>query len=277
MPHIIPNDVLAVTPRTSARIDRAVTIISGCEAPALASASLAESALAAEPPFWLTGPCPSWCYETHRDSDDPQERDHWAKAEVVDLSLCCVDHGGELVTGGEILVGARQHYRACAPDVLLTVPRVKLGRVEGEQDVRLTLAEARALRDGLSATLSALDEDEKGTREVSTPGGVPAVPGACAPWCAQHSTHGDACFSRELALNVRESSTGAMREMRFMLALADDDASINVLRDGADALELDPAHVEAFAHALLAMAAAYHGDRDAAQLHRNAAGTGVSR
>ena len=112
-------------------------------------------------PFWQTEPCPPWCTDTHRPDDFFEDRNHWAHSLDVDLNLYRTEYCGGEYGPGQLMVGLTQHYRDAEPEVDLTVPRTtpKSGPyvAEGEQGVRMSLAEARALRDRLSQILAAVD------------------------------------------------------------------------------------------------------------------------
>ena len=197
---IIPNQSTDVTPESSGHVEQAPAVVSG-RSVQNALTGIAEKltdALAAEQPaawpFWKTEPCPAWCDGSHMDSDFDSDRNHWLTGgAVVELSLhdpwrvpACP--ASENVTGRDIPaaygphhldVAAVQHYRASAPDVLLAVPL--FGSDEGEMsemEVRLTTAEAAALRDRLTAivdTLTVAPPMLHASRHVARPVWMPVL------------------------------------------------------------------------------------------------------
>ena len=107
-------------------------------------------------PFWQTEPCPSWCTAIHEDSDQNEDRAHFAAGLDVDLNLYRTDLGERRYGPAQAIVSMTQHYRAAEPEIDLTVPTASGDSylADGEQDVRLSLAEARELRDRLSLILT---------------------------------------------------------------------------------------------------------------------------
>lgn len=118
-------------------------------------------AVAAPRPFWQTEPCPAWCTNRHEDSDQHGDRSHWAPVASVDLALYTAKGGEGEYGSGELLIGATQHYRAAEPEIDLTVPTTRGTSyiASGEQGVRMSVDEARAVRDQLSQLLGLIDGD----------------------------------------------------------------------------------------------------------------------
>jgi hypothetical protein len=112
-------------------------------------------------PFWLSDPCPPWCDGAgHSDQDAHEDRRHLLFGAEVTLSLCDADQSpaGAEVEPLYLWLAARQHYRAAEPDVAIVVPLpAKHPGDPVEHEVRMTVAETRALRDGLTELLTALD------------------------------------------------------------------------------------------------------------------------
>lgn len=160
----------AVTPKGSARIGRTLAAVSKCSDSDTLGAVDAppETAVAEQPaqrPFWQSKPCPSWCQATHSDLGEwgYTDRNHFAILNGIDLSL--YDAEGTKDENGEyefhlpyLGLSAQQHYRDAEPHILLEVPveDKQQHRTYDIKDVRLTVAEARALRDGLTELLDAL-------------------------------------------------------------------------------------------------------------------------
>lgn len=132
------------------------------------------SAIGAEPdartggarPFWLSEPCPSWCDATgHSNWDAYPDRRHLLLGAEVTLSLYDADEGpaGAKVEPLYLWMMAAQHYRAVEPDVTIVVP-LPADRPTAlvEHEIRITVAETRALRDGLTELLDALDAADQG-------------------------------------------------------------------------------------------------------------------
>ncbi len=119
-------------------------------------------------PFWLTGTCPSWCDAAgepigHANHDAYEDRRHTLFGPEIPLTLypAAVEAGD--VEEPELPVlswMAAQHYLSTAPIVSVTVPLVDEPGGRCEQEVLLTVAEARALRDGLTQLLDALAVDQ---------------------------------------------------------------------------------------------------------------------
>lgn len=110
-------------------------------------------------PFWQTRPCPPWCDTTHREQDFHDDRNHFATpVDTIDLSLYVEDGHGGGSQPGTLDLAICQHYRHAEPEIDLTLPVCEgsSAKVTGETELTLTVAEARALRDGLSALLDAL-------------------------------------------------------------------------------------------------------------------------
>lgn len=111
---------------------------------------------AAPRPAWLTEPCPPWCNENHREQNYYGDRHHFAAVESIDLSLYDVERTRGGSEPGSLDLSVIQHYRAAEPDIDLVVPvgeSANSRRVTGETSLTLTVAEARQLRDRLTALL----------------------------------------------------------------------------------------------------------------------------
>jgi hypothetical protein len=114
-------------------------------------------------PFWLTEPCPAWCEARdgdgtgHRGAEAYPDRRHLLFGAEVELSLHDADDGPAEVEPLCLWLAARQHYRAAEPDVAIVVPLPDRPGLPVEHEVRMTVAEARALRDGLTELLAALE------------------------------------------------------------------------------------------------------------------------
>ena len=119
----------------------------------------AEPDAGSQRPFWQTEPCPAWCTNDHHDSDFFEDRDHWVNGAGIDLGLYRTEYGEGKIGPGELILSATQHYRDAEPEVGLTVPVTKPGTrhdTAGDQDLQMTVAEARQLRDALSELLAAI-------------------------------------------------------------------------------------------------------------------------
>ncbi|MGH3416560.1 MAG: DUF6907 domain-containing protein [Actinocrinis sp.] len=115
-------------------------------------------------PFWLAGPCPSWCDAVagpvgHGNRDAFEDRCHTLFGAEVALTLYQGEGSGEDVDAFAPVASlmAAQHYLAAVATVALTVPLVGAPGGRCEEEVRLTVAEARALRDALTELLAAVD------------------------------------------------------------------------------------------------------------------------
>ncbi len=118
---------------------------------------------AAPRPAWQSQPCPPWCDTTHREQDYHDDRNHFATpVDTIDLSL----YDGEDYNGGsqpgQLNLAISQHYRHAEPEIDLTLPTHNPGdtRVTGETELMLTVAEAQALRDRLTAVLVLVGAEE---------------------------------------------------------------------------------------------------------------------
>lgn len=139
--------------------------------PALASAALVRMPdEPRNPPFWQAEPCPAWCAVGvgavgHTNGDNYGERDHAYFGPDIPLTM----YEGSAADHAEppcLSLSASQHYRAATPDVIVVVPVQNGWRSYAETPVHMTVAEARALRDGLDELLAGLDEADM------LPGGV---------------------------------------------------------------------------------------------------------
>ncbi len=117
-------------------------------------------------PTWQTKPCPPWCNATHREQDFHDDRNHFATpVAAIDLTLYDAERHGGGSQPGSLDLSICQHYRQGEAEIDLTLPVHKGPKVTGEAELALTVAEARALRDGLTALLAMLgDEPEAGAR-----------------------------------------------------------------------------------------------------------------
>ena len=127
----------------------------------ITSALNAHEQATARRPYWQTSPCPAWCRADHNADLFFEDRNHWTSSRCVDLTLyeALADRDEERAPG-QLFVGVSQHYREAEPEIKLVVPTVESKRshvVVGELGVRLTVAEARALRDELTAMLAEID------------------------------------------------------------------------------------------------------------------------
>ncbi|HEV2345208.1 MAG TPA: hypothetical protein VGS97_14010 [Actinocrinis sp.] len=211
---IVPIQERGVTPTASARVERAVTIVSGRSVGDAFDRITAALRHDAEPrPYWLGGSCPAWCEGGHEDDDFYDDRNHWHTAgRPIELSIhepwrTPAVPGSQTATGKQIAeacgpvhvdAGIRQHYRTAQPEILLGVPRFGAsGAVEGEQEVRLTPDEARALRDWLGGLLAAVDAAGSApdphaamfaaARDERTGGPASGLSAADADWFAAHT------------------------------------------------------------------------------------------
>lgn len=107
-------------------------------------------------PSWQARPCPAWCGGGHHEADYYADRSHFVSIpEVISLTL----HDDPTDQGsapGRLDLAMWQHYREAEPTIDVTVPKCAdddKRRVVGEATLSLTVAEARALRDGLAALL----------------------------------------------------------------------------------------------------------------------------
>lgn len=123
---------------------------------------------AARRPFWLAAPCPPWCHAAgepagHTDLDAFEDRRHTLFGPEIPLTLYPADVepvGAEDIELPVLSWMAAQHYLARVPIVSITVPLADAPGGRCEEEVRLTVAEARVLRDGLTQLLDALDGDQ---------------------------------------------------------------------------------------------------------------------
>jgi len=183
---IVPTQAAAVTRKGSERVEQALAVVSGRSVSdtlggIAATLTTAVAEQSAAWPFWKTEPCPAWCDGGHEDGDDREDRNHWflSGGQPIELSLHDPWYvpgypAAANVTGRDIPaafgpqhldVAVVQHYRASAPDVLLSVPRFDQDdRADGEMEVRLTTAEAAALRDRLTVVLAAVDASAQAQR-----------------------------------------------------------------------------------------------------------------
>lgn len=168
MRSIVPNLCAASTSSVAAGLKG--TAVCG---PAVArTLAVVDDALSAEAsgskvrrPFWLTTPCPSWCDAAgepigHANHDAFEDRRHTLFGPQIPLTLYPAAIEAGEVDEPELPVlswMAAQHYLAQVPIVSVTVPLVDEPGGRCEEEVRLTVAEARALRDGLTRLLDALD------------------------------------------------------------------------------------------------------------------------
>ena len=199
-------------------------------------------------PFWQTEPCPPWCDTTHRDEDYHEDRDHFVHGDPVGLNLYRTD----LVNGehgpGELLVGLTQHYREAEPEVDLTVPATtpKYGPyvATGEQGVRMTVAEARALRDRLSLLL-AMTDDERPALEVELTN--------CDQWTRRSAEHvvtvtgEDSSSITSCLLQWTERDAPPDLEVDIMVADISRGCTPAEARDAAAALREAAEHIERLA------------------------------
>ena len=136
-----------------------------------AVAAIVDSAPTTEPvarPYWQNAPCPTWCTETHTDNVMYDDRTHCATPALpMDLSLVDSPADDHALQPATMDVSVWQHYRAAEPTVTLTVPVYDRSKrvATGEQDVELTPAEVRDLRDRLSLILGLL-VGERGPLDV---------------------------------------------------------------------------------------------------------------
>lgn len=118
-------------------------------------------------PYWQTKPCPPWCEVVHRDDDHHDDRSHFATpVSMLDLSLYRDTDYDKNWMPGRLGLALCQHYRHAEPEIDLTVPLRAASdpEVTGETDLKLTLADARDLRDRLSTLLAIAGGEEGGRR-----------------------------------------------------------------------------------------------------------------
>jgi hypothetical protein len=241
---------------------------------AAVSGHAAQQSPAAGRPFWQTEPCPSWCtlkdavqlgHTGHSDSDSYDDRNHWAcePDEGVDLSLLdprrVAGVSAEKTANGvaqpaaygphSMSVSLQQHYRDAAPHILIEAPLVDaFGRVQkGSTGVRMTLAEAREMRERITRLLD------------QVAGAQTAAPVGHAAWCTEHSDVAGACYGAEVEFVVADMSVGSggRTTVRVQTSQAGDEApTVNVARGREDVLALDADGAEKLAQTLLAQAAA---------------------
>ncbi|MGH6654518.1 MAG: DUF6907 domain-containing protein [Actinocrinis sp.] len=158
---IVPIQAPAVTPALSARVERALKIVSGRSVEDTLDGITAVLADAERRPrpYWLGVPCPPWCEGLHNADDRFDDRAHMWLSTPLDLSL--YEFGaGEHRGPGRMMLAVEQHYRDAEPRIDVVVPRAEYSRpheVAGESTVSLTAAEARVLHRQLGEVLAAVD------------------------------------------------------------------------------------------------------------------------
>lgn len=168
MRSIVPKQCVASTSTAAARLEGHAVC-----GPAVARTLAAVDDALDEPtgrgearrPFWLTAPCPSWCDAAsepsgHHNHDAFEDRRHTLFGAEVELTLypSAVETADvAAVQLPALSLMAAQHYLAAVPLVALTVPLASEPGGRYEEEVHLTVAEARALRDGLDELLAAVD------------------------------------------------------------------------------------------------------------------------
>lgn len=113
-------------------------------------------------PFWQAEPCPAWCQSKHEDGDFYADRDHfWSAGDELELTLYHAAHGGDEYGPGTMTIMVSQHHRASAPEIELAMPTAKAHMyiVDGVESVRMTIAEAHALRDRLAEIIATLAKE----------------------------------------------------------------------------------------------------------------------
>lgn len=98
-------------------------------------------------PFWLIGPCPSWCSYDHHRGDPEDERVHRLDLGTIHMSL--LDSWGAVMEPQPLHVTLAQGYREIAPFVELYAPFTR------DAVLKLTLGEASDLASQIHAALTA--------------------------------------------------------------------------------------------------------------------------
>ena len=131
------------------------------------------TACSTEWPFWQSEDCPAWCEAVHDHDDRYDDRRHllFQRSEPIALSLhetrdqsarsgtdpACGTERSVLYGPGYVDVVGCWHYRHAEPEVSLTVPNLDArGHPDGERELRLTIPEAMAFREALTAVITTL-------------------------------------------------------------------------------------------------------------------------
>lgn len=114
----------------------------------------------AKRPFWLREPCPEWCTTKHRKSDNSTDRQHSSEGVTITLSL---EDSSRLVIQDSVYLEPVEVDVWMARGVGEREPRVIIApmfTVQGPAR-EFTLAEAKKLRDTLSALLDQAKDGAK--------------------------------------------------------------------------------------------------------------------
>jgi hypothetical protein len=115
-------------------------------------------------PYWLLTPCPTWCANTHRDEDLPEDRLHYSAW----LRRVALPNAGPFVTGNgerhvpELMVYVEQHVDEPRPRVIVTEAH------RGIPELRLTIEEAQQVGVALFHGTGIITEEESGARRTAS-------------------------------------------------------------------------------------------------------------
>ena len=108
-----------------------------------------------ERPFWLAGPCPAWCAESHNDGDHPDDRRHAGAYHSVSLTMgdAYIAFPSEAKAGPGanwqpryIAVALEQDWREVEPHIVI--------QYADDKYLSLALAEARELAADITGLLA---------------------------------------------------------------------------------------------------------------------------